>query len=359
MTNKLWFQAGVGALLLILIIRFFLDIRFLFDPLLIILKTVFIPLLIAGVLFYITEPVQRFLEKKGMPRWGSILTLLGIVFGIIFFFVSIIGPPMTNQINELIKNSPQIAKELTETKDSLLSHKADLPETLENWADDGAAYIQDKAVAIGEWLLGFIQSMFQAVLLMILVPFFYIFMLKDHEKFAPYILQFFTGMRKTWLEKTLVDIDDALRSYIQGQFIISAILATMLFAGYSLIGLKYALLLSLFALFMNLIPFIGPWIAVVPALIVALLQDPSLVIWVAVVTLVAQQTDSNVITPNIMGKSLAIHPLTVITLILAAGNIGGFLAILIVIPTYAVLKAIIRNIYEYRQHIAKAATKEV
>ncbi len=359
MTKKLWFQVGIGILLFILIVKYFLDIRFLFEPLLIILKTVFVPLLIAGVLFYITEPAQRWLEKKGVPRWGSILSLIAGLFAIILFFISIVGPPMTDQVNALIKNSPNIAKDLTKAKDFIVIQKADLPFNLEETIDEAANSVQDFAVRFGEWLVAFLQSAFQAVFLMILVPFFYIFMLKDHEKFAPYILQFFTGIRKQWLEKTLKDIDDVLRSYIQGQFIISAILATLLFIGYRLIGLEYALLLALFALFMNLIPFIGPWIAFIPALIVGLLQDPSLVFWVALVTLIAQQTDSNVITPNIMGKSLAIHPLTVITLILAAGNIGGFLAILIVIPTYAVTKAIVRNIYEYRQHIARAATKQV
>lgn len=104
---------------------------------------------------------------------------------------------------------------------------------------------------------------------------------------------------------------------------------------------------------MNMIPFIGPWIALAPAIVVALIQDPILVIWVCVVTLVAQQLESNLITPNIMGKSLDVHPLTVITIVLAAGNIGGFIAIIIAIPTYAVLKAIVKNIYEERKKSKK------
>ena len=80
-------------------------------------------------------------------------------------------------------------------------------------------------------------------------------------------------------------------------------------------------------------------------------QDPTLVIWVGVVTFVAQQVDSNLITPNVMGKTLEIHPLTVITIILAAGNIAGFLGIIVAIPTYAVGKAIVKNIYAARLEI--------
>ena len=70
-------------------------------------------------------------------------------------------------------------------------------------------------------------------------------------------------------------------------------------------------------------------------------------------------TEGNVITPNIMGKSLNIHPLTIITVILAAGNLGGFVAILIAVPTYAVLKTIVRNVYTHRQSISSSANRTV
>ncbi len=140
--------------------------------------------------------------------------------------------------------------------------------------------------------------------LLVLVPFFFIFMLKDHEKLAPFVYGFFTGKQRVWVKKTLSDIDNVLRSYIQGQLLISFLLAILLFIGYSVIGLKYALLLAIFGLFMNLIPFIGPWIAVAPAIVIAFVTDPTLVIWVGVITIAAQQIESNLITPNVMGKSL-------------------------------------------------------
>ena len=359
LTNKRWFQFGVGVLLAILIVKYFLDIVFLFTPLVIIAKTIFFPLLLGGVLFYMTEPIQRWLEKKGAPRWSSILAILAMLGVIIWIFIRIIGPPVMDQVNMLVKNAPELGEQLEGMKDYALAQRDHLPDNIQEGLDEAATKAQDIALGFGKWVLQFAQSFFQAMFLLILVPFFFIFMLKDHEKLIPFITQFFTGERKRWVEKTLNDINDVLRAYIQGQFLISAILATLLLIGYSLIGLEYALLLSIFALFMNLIPFIGPWIAVVPAILIALLQDPTLVIWVAIVTLVAQQTDSNLITPNIMGKTLSIHPLTVITLILAAGNLGGFLGILIVIPTYAVVRAIIANVYEHRKDIKKAATKTI
>lgn len=335
-----------------------MEISFIFAPVVIIIKAIILPLLLGGVLYYMTEPIQRFLEKRKVPRWGSILLILVGLVVILGIFISIIGPHVTKQVNTLVENAPTLAKKFEEMKD-MLPQKEDLPKQLQESLDSAADSLQTIAVNFGKWIVQFLQSFFQAVFLLVLVPFFFIFMLKDHEKFAPIIYNLFSGERRDWVKKTLGDIDHVLRSYIQGQFLISAILATLIFIGYKILGLEYALLLAIFALFMNLVPFIGPWIAVAPALIIAYTQEPKLVIGVAIVTLVAQQIDSNLITPNVMGKSLDIHPLTVITIILAAGNIAGFVGIIVGVPVYAVLKVIVRNIYEQRRSIKDAATKNV
>jgi Predicted permease len=161
----------------------------------------------------------------------------------------------------------------------------------------------------------------------------------------------FSGTFKQFLIELLYDIDRTLRSFIQGQMLVSFILCIILYIGYTIIGLDYALLLAIFALFMNIVPFVGPWVAFIPAGLLALIQDPIMFIWVSVITLIAQQIESNLITPNVMGQSLALHPLTVITIVLAAGNIAGFIGILVAIPTYAVIKTIIQNIWRYRTNL--------
>lgn len=359
MTKKVWFQVGVGILLILLIIKFFLEVNYIFRPVGIIVQTIMLPLIFGGLLYYMTEPIQRMLEKRGVPRWGSIIAVMLILVAVIWILVAIVGPVVTKQANNLVDNAPALTKQLEQMKDQVLSQRDNLPDSLEDSLNSALDSIQSFAVKFGKWFVQFIQSFVQAIVLLFLVPFFFFFMLKDHEKLAPKVYNLFSGKRRVWVKKTLEDIDGVLRSYIQGQMLISAILATLIFIGYRIIGLEYAMLLAILALFMNLIPFIGPWIAVAPALLIAYLQDPKLVIWVGVVTLIAQQTDSNFITPNVMGKTLDIHPLTVITVLLVAGSIGGFLGILVAVPAYAVGKVIVQNIYESRKAIGKAATREV
>src|SRR5699024_12118745 len=130
----------------------------------------------------------------------------------------------------------------------------------------------------------------------------------------------------------------------------------LLFIGYLIIGLKYSLTLALFAMLMNVIPFLGPFIAVIPALIVGLFQSPIMVVWVAIVTLIAQQIESNLISPNVMGRVLNLHPLTVITVILAAGSIAGFIGILFAVPFYTIIKTVVVHFYNTYQE--SKTTKE-
>lgn len=362
MTRKLWFQVGVGILITLLIIKYFIEIHSIFNPIIIIFTTILVPLLLGGVLYYISEPLQRILEKRGMPRWGSLITIVLIIAGLFASFLILVGSPIASQVNRLVENAPTIAKDIEKTADFIFDNKENipmLPPQVEEFVGSVTNSIQDIAVTSSKYLVSFLSGAVTVTLTLVLAPFFFIFMLKDHEKFAPQIYGIFSGERRTWLKKTLEDIDNVLRSYVQGQVLVSFLLAIMMYIGYLIIDLEYSLLLALFAFFMNMIPFIGPWISLVPAVIVALIHDPISVIWVGVITLVAQQVESNLITPNVMGRSLDIHPLTVISIVLAAGNIAGFIGILIAIPTYCVLKVIVQNIYEERKKIKEAATKTV
>lgn len=338
-----------------------MEIKWILSPVVVIAKSIFIPLLIGGVFYYITLPLQTLLEKWKFPRWASILSVFLVLIAALSVAVMVVGPPITKQLNNLIENMPAIADSVSVFVVDMLEKAGSLPPWVKDAIDGAAEFFEKFSVNIGKFALSFFQSIFQGALILVLVPFFLLFMLKDHEKFIPFVTQFFSKQTGKWLGNALKDIDEVLSLYIRGQILISAILATMLFIGYSLIGLNFALLLAVFALFMNIIPFVGPWIAFVPALLIAVFQDPSLglVIWVCVITLIAQQTDANLITPNLMGKTLSIHPLTIITIIFAAGKLAGFLGILLAVPAYAVGKSIVNNIYDQRKKIKETANKVI
>lgn len=358
MLNKLWFQLGVGILLLILIIKNVVEIQWLFEPILIVVTTILIPVLLAGLLFYITEPLHRFLMEK-IPQWASALSILALIATLFVVGALFILDPLIDEANKLIRNVPMIFQQLEEFVMPYITNSGTAAFDLEQSIGSLLDSLENIIVVSSSYIISFLSGAITTILALILVPFFFFFMMKDYHRFAPAIVQYFKGETQKWMAKLLHEIDFALKSYVQGQVLAALILAILLFIAYSFVGLDYALLLALLAFLLNMIPFLGPWLAFFPAFIIALIQDPILAIWVSVITLVVQQAESNLITPNIMGKKLSVHPITVITLVLAAGNIAGFLGMIIAIPTYAVAKVIVTNIYEMRQNVKKELFRDV
>ncbi|WP_411843820.1 AI-2E family transporter [Salinicoccus sp. HZC-1] len=359
MTRKVWFQTAVAIIFTLVIIRLFIELQGIFTPLFVVAQTIFLPLLISGVLFYLTRPILNFLLKKHFPKWAAILLIFALMALLIWLFYILIAPIVSKQINSLVNNGPEIIGRVEEYVTYLLNQREHLPNAVQEQLKSLTGQLTDWASNLGSWIASFLMGLVSGVITLVLVPFFLIYILIDHKKFAPFIAHFFSGARKTWVRKTLHDVDKTLKSYIVGQLFVSFAVGVMLLIGYLIIGLDYAFLLALIGIAANIIPFLGPYIAVVPAIIIALFQDPVMVLYVALIMLVAQQIEGNLITPNIMGNALNVHPLTVITLILAAGNIAGIWGILLAVPFYAVVKTIVTNIYSKREEIEETATEDV
>lgn len=359
MTQKVWFQTAVAIILTLVIIRLFIEVQGVFSPLFVVADTIFLPLLIGGVLFYLTRPLLHFLQKKKFPKWAAILLIFTLMGLLLWLFYILLAPIVSEQINSLVDNGPEIIERAEAYGQYLLNQREHLPDSVREQVNGLSGQFTDWASNISSWLLAFLMGLFSGVLALVLVPFFLVYILIDHRKFAPFVAHFFSGERKTWIRKTLHDVDETLKSYIVGQLFVSLTVGAMLLIGYLIIGLDYAFLLALIGVMTNVIPFLGPYIAVIPAMIIALVQDPIMAVYVAIIMLVAQQIEGNLITPNIMGNALNVHPLTVITLILAAGNIAGIWGIILAVPFYAVVKTIVTNIYSKREQIEETATKEI
>src|SRR5699024_1851402 len=272
---------------------------------------------------------------------------------------SVVGPPISEEFNNLVHKAPGLADDTNDLIAGVINQTDNLPQwavdSLDEQTETVVEYLKQASSQAGKWVFSIFQSIVQGALILILIPFFLIFMLKDHEKFLPFITQFFSGTVKEFIQKTLSDANNVLSLYIRGQVLVSTILAILLYIGYMFIDLNFALLLVIFAFFMSIIPFIGPWIAFLPALIIGAVQGPIMIVWVSLIALIAQQTDSTFTAPHVMGKTLDMHPRSSTTILLAAGSLAGFFGILPAVPGYAVGKAIISNIYEYRKEIKEAA----
>ena len=337
-----WFRTAIGIILFLVIIWLLNEVKFIFTPLVIFVQTLFLPFLIAGILFYLCRPLIQMLEKVRVPRTIAILLIFLVIIALLTLVVSFIGPIVQDQFARLIDNIPKMIATIQEG----ITYWQENQEFVKDAVHDIGSRLQGIASTTGVLIGNFLSNVFSFVFALVVVPFILFYLLKEREQFAPGLLRFFPRSKEYEIRQVLGDMDRALASYIQGQLFVSTCVGIMLLIGYVIIRLDYALLLALFAMVMNVIPFLGPFLATVPAVVVAWFQDPIMVLYVLIVMIIAQQIESNLISPQVMGRALNVHPLTIILLILVGGNLAGILGMILIIPTYAVLKVVAKHSYQ-------------
>jgi predicted PurR-regulated permease PerM len=203
----------------------------------------------------------------------------------------------------------------------------------------------------------FLGALTETVLAIAMVPFILFYLLKDGRKLPQSILAMFPPMLREETDRIMTEVNHQISSYIRGQIIVSFCIGMLLYIGYLIIGLDYSLILAVIASFTSVVPYLGPAIAIMPALIVALVTSPVMLLKMLIVWTVVQLVEGKFISPQIMGKSLRVHPITIIFVILTAGNLLGFVGIVLAVPGYAVLKVIVTHLFNFfkkRSHLYEA-----
>lgn len=374
MFESKWYRALFWTLTIFLVIWVGTQISFVFEPIQVILALVTVPLIVAGLFFYFLVGIVDFLEKrlKGKRPLAVAITLIGLVliFTIVF---SILGPVLAEQVTSLINAMPSIAKELQQqafaVRDTLMQNEflsrfmAQNDEMFRNLTTNITSYLGDLfgniASSFGQ-VVGFVTS---AVITIVVIPFMLLYMLLDGKRLPDAIVKLLPSSYEKETRHILHDMHETVRSYVNAQLLVAFFVGITSLIGLWIVGVDYAILLALFMMVTNIIPYVGPFLGAVPAVIVAFIQDPIKVIWVIVVIIIVQQIESNVISPLIQGKSLKVHPLTIIIVLLVAGNLAGIIGMLIAVPFYAVAKTVVQNIVriyklrEREQYLDKEETE--
>ncbi|MGE8205404.1 AI-2E family transporter [Heyndrickxia sp. NPDC080065] len=344
--KKKLLHLGIGIIIVLIIIYLLNQVSFVFTPLVIFIQTLFIPFLISGILYYLARPIVKLLEGWKIPRKLAIMLIFVMLIGVIVTVVELVGPLLQDQFKRLVENVPDMVKAGQDAFDYWQKNQEYIPQFAKDIIANVTAKLQTNALSTGAIVAKTLSNVFGFIFSLVIVPFILFYMLNDRDRFVPNVTRFFPKSKEKEIRSVLHDMDKALGGYIQGQLIVSSVVGILLLIGYLIIGLDYALILALFGMATNVIPFLGPFIAATPAIIVAFFQDPIMAVYVVIVMFVAQQIESNFVSPQVMGKTLNVHPLTIILLILVGGNLAGVLGMILIIPTYAVLKVVVLHIYQ-------------
>ncbi len=329
------------AAILIVVLQ---QIDFILNPFVGILTALFMPLLIAGFLYYLLNPIVQLLERIKIKRVIGIALVMLMLVGILVFAVVVGIPMLIEQATNIVSGIPQFINQL-EIYALRLGEEpwmqeiniAPILENLEVWLGDiGSRFLSGLVSGVGNLVQKYTDIAFMAIT----IPVILFYMLYDGWKFVPLVLDHTSTKYRKNVKDMLIQTDEVMSGYISGKGIASIIVGGLLFFLYTLAGIPSALLLSLFAAITNFIPFVGPFIGAAPAIIVGLVESRTLAVLAGLFVLIVQQLDSNLLTPFFVGKSLSIHPLTVILVLLASANIAGLLGMLIGVPVFVMIKTI-------------------
>jgi Predicted permease len=336
-------------LFVLLIIYVATKVSFVFQPFIVFISTLFFPMLIAGILYFIFNPVVRLLEKK-IPRTLSILLIYLLFIGLLAFISASVGPIITSQVTGLFNNLPDYIKQIQAlTKD--LSHSQWFTwmmnqdyVSISKIEQSLTSFLQNLPQNITSSLSAVFGVVTNITLVIITVPFILFYMLKDGHRFPHLAVKILPASYRTEGLKIFKDLSDTLAAYFQGQLLICLFVGTACFIGYLIAGLPYALILGIVMAITNIIPYVGPFLGAAPAVIVGFMDSPAKALFAIIVVVIVQQLDGNLLSPLVIGKRLNTHPLTIILLLIGAGSFGGILGMILAVPVYAVVKAFFLNI---------------
>ena len=329
------------VILLGIAIYLYTEISYIFIPINAIVSSIITPIIVAYVFYYMLNPLVNFLEKK-MSRFMA--SLLAIFVGVITILIVIIGivPIIVEQTQNLITALPrfiEIVKGYLET----YSDNAYVQVVVEYVNNNlNVSKISEKLVSIATSVAqGVVSSISSTASVLVTMPFVLFFLLKDASHFNKFVISLLPKKFEQPVAETIDEIDDKVGSYIQGQMLVSLCIGVMLFIGYNIIGLHYAFSLATIAAFLSIVPYLGPAIAITPAMLVAASTSWVMVVKMLVVWGIVQFLEGNIVSPNIMGRSMNMHPLTVIFVILIGVNIAGVVGAILGIPVYSILKVLV------------------
>ncbi len=346
-----FFRYGCYLLLALIIIYMFGKINFFISPFQSFVYSIIFPILFGGLLYYILRPIVLMLEKGRIPHIWAIVLAFVIVLSALILLSSYTGSIVKSQFNDFAKSLPFLYEKAENTVNNLLTSNLlsyfDFSSfQTSDLADKVSNFLQGAAKSLGKNTINFIGAITNIGSVIIILPVILFYFLKDGHKFMPSVVRFFPASQKDNMRKILTDIDFVLSNYIAGQLLVAFFIGLLMYIGYLIIGLKYSLLLAIFAMITCIIPFFGPWIGIVPAILLSLADNPFMAIKIFIVMIIVQQIDNNFISPQVMKKSMDIHPLTVILLLMGIIPIFGFIGLIIVIPLYSAIKITIKNIIE-------------
>ena len=307
------------------------------------------PVFIGFVIAWLLDPLATKLSTK-MPRVVACILTYLIIFGSLILILAFTVPTLSSSVSEIVNVIPDIVDNAQDFASDLLenfgdskqveSYKNTMLDKIESVGADFASTLPNSIWNFGKGVISGATN----IVLGLMIGFYLLF---DFRKFQGHLLSI---IPKRWHSNTkdlMGRINGKLRSYVSGVLLVCFLVFITQSIGFSLAGLKAPLLFALFCAITDVIPYIGPWIGGAPAVIVGFTIDPMVGVFCLVSVLVCQLLENNFYQPLIMGKTMKLHPVTIMLGLLLFNYFFGMIGMIVATPVIATIKIIFEFIMEY------------
>ena len=312
------------------------------------LKAIFGPFIVAMIISYLLNPIVNLLSRRTVPRSVAVLLIYSLFLLSIVVIVINTLPLLEDQLEEMVEHLPKWNEQIQFMINEYNDHGRDLlPTSIQNAIERSLNRMEQSLGNAVSRLLDGIGNTINQFFFALIVPFLAFYMLRDIHAFEKTFKNMIPRAKRKEFFQLLREIDQALGNYIRGQLLVCVIVGVLVYIGYWLIGLPYALILACIVGIFNIIPYLGPVFGAIPAVFVAFTISPKVVIAVILTNFIVQLLEGNVLSPQIVGRSLHMHPLLIIFALLVGGEIGGIMGLILAVPFFAVGKVMIEHIIRY------------
>ena len=339
-----WLIRIVNVLLGLLVLFIIMKLSPIWFPILKVIAKISVPFIIAGTIVYLLHPIIEKFHGIGVRRSYAVLTIFAIFFAALSVLIMKGTPFVLTQLKELIEHLPEyivvVESWLEAFNEKISFFPSGLQEQIFTWLDGLQARLETMVESLAEWLMKALSWL----IYFIVIPFLVFYLLKDYdilEKTAWYLTP------KQWRKQGTIllrGIDESFGKYIRGQIVVSMSAGILAMIGLYLIGVPYSILLGLIIGILDVIPYFGAFLGALPAVIVAALYSWKTALIVIAFIFILQQIEGHILSPFIVGKSLAMHPIMIIIAILLGVEIGGVVGLILAVPILAILKVVLLHI---------------
>jgi predicted PurR-regulated permease PerM len=323
------------------------------------LRGMLMPFVLGMALAYVCDPAADRLEALRVPRWLATLAMLGVMVGAVILLFVLVLPLIVNQIVQLAQQAPRYVHLL---RVDILPQINQLVDRVGgSHADEIRHAAQSYVGNAGSWLLGILGHLWTGGLaiadvlyVLLLTPLVAFYFLRDWDFMVAKIDSWLPRRQTAMIRELAHEIDSILAGFVRGQATVCLIFAIYYSVALTVAGLDFGIIIGIGAGILTFIPYLGAIAGLIASLCVAFVQfdDYSRVAIVAGVYVLGHMVEANLVTPNLVGDKVKLHPVWVLFALLAGGALFGFTGVLLAVPAAAVIGVVVR--FALKQYLASS-----